>query len=267
MSPTVARHDGLRLGHERARTAPAQGGRRIVVRHGSRRTFPNRTNHRSSILRPRNGCSRPNGARSTPRRSVCISLARRKKRSIVNWETTTDLEFADTPLSDVVDYIKNKHEIEIQLDPKGLTDAAVDPSAPVTRSVKGISLRTPCSDPRRVRSDLRRARRSAEDHFQGKGGRDLSPPASTRGRPRDSRHDPLWAVVWAAAWVAAWAVVWAAAWGWYGRRHGRRYGRWHDGRWHGRWYGRHGRWHVRRQGRPQAHANQARYAGRHKQRR
>ena len=54
----------------------------------------------------------------------------------------TDLEFADTPLSDVVDYIKNKHEIEIQLDSKGLTDAAVDPSAPVTRSVKGISLRS-----------------------------------------------------------------------------------------------------------------------------
>ena len=45
---------------------------------------------------------------------------------------TTDLEFADTPLSDVVDYIKNKHDIEIQLDSKGLTDAAVDPSAPVT---------------------------------------------------------------------------------------------------------------------------------------
>ncbi len=55
---------------------------------------------------------------------------------------STDLEFADTPLSDVVDYIKSKHDIEIQLDPKGLTDAAVDPSAPVTKSVKGISLRS-----------------------------------------------------------------------------------------------------------------------------
>jgi len=55
---------------------------------------------------------------------------------------STDLEFADTPLSDVVDFIKNKHEIEIQLDSKGLTDAAVDPSAPITRSVKGISLRS-----------------------------------------------------------------------------------------------------------------------------
>ncbi len=56
----------------------------------------------------------------------------------------TDLEFADTPLSDVVDYIKNKHQFEIQLDSKGLTDAAVDPSVAITRSVKGISLRGAC---------------------------------------------------------------------------------------------------------------------------
>ncbi|HVU87599.1 MAG TPA: hypothetical protein VHD36_09775, partial [Pirellulales bacterium] len=57
-------------------------------------------------------------------------------------EELTDLEFADTPLSDVVDYIKSKHEFEIQLDTKGLTDAAVDASAPVTKSLKGISLRS-----------------------------------------------------------------------------------------------------------------------------
>ena len=54
----------------------------------------------------------------------------------------TKFEFADTALSDVVDYIKQKHEIEVQLDNKGLADAAVDPSAPITRSVDGISLRS-----------------------------------------------------------------------------------------------------------------------------
>jgi hypothetical protein len=53
-----------------------------------------------------------------------------------------ELEFADTPLSDVVDFIKNKHHVEIQLDAKGLTDAAVDAAAPVTKSLKGISLRS-----------------------------------------------------------------------------------------------------------------------------
>jgi hypothetical protein len=54
----------------------------------------------------------------------------------------TKFEFADTAFSDVVDYIKQKHEIEVQLDNKGLADAAVDPSTPVTRSVDGISLRS-----------------------------------------------------------------------------------------------------------------------------
>ena len=53
----------------------------------------------------------------------------------------TRFEFADVALSDVVDYIKQKHKIEVQLDNKGLADAAVDPSAPITRSVDGISLR------------------------------------------------------------------------------------------------------------------------------
>ncbi|HWD39662.1 MAG TPA: hypothetical protein VG944_12490, partial [Fimbriimonas sp.] len=43
-----------------------------------------------------------------------------------------DLRFTDTPLSDVVDFCAEHLDINIQLDAKGLTDAAVDPSAPVT---------------------------------------------------------------------------------------------------------------------------------------
>ena len=53
----------------------------------------------------------------------------------------TECEFIDTPLADVVDYFKSKHEIEIQLDLKALTDEAIDSSVPVTRSLKGISLK------------------------------------------------------------------------------------------------------------------------------
>ena len=56
----------------------------------------------------------------------------------------TKFEFADTALSDVVDYIKQKHGIEVQLDNKGLADAAIDPSAPITRSVDGIKLAQRC---------------------------------------------------------------------------------------------------------------------------
>ena len=42
--------------------------------------------------------------------------------------------FKDTSLSNVVDYCSEHLDINIRLDPKGLTDAAVDPSAPVTFS-------------------------------------------------------------------------------------------------------------------------------------
>jgi hypothetical protein len=48
----------------------------------------------------------------------------------------TEFDFADTPLSDVIDYLANKHDVVMILDNKGLTDAAVDPSAPVTKSVR-----------------------------------------------------------------------------------------------------------------------------------
>lgn len=48
----------------------------------------------------------------------------------------TRFEFVDTPLVDAVAYLANQHNIEIQLDRKGLADAAVDPAAPVTASLR-----------------------------------------------------------------------------------------------------------------------------------
>jgi hypothetical protein len=69
-------------------------------------------------------------------------LTASEKKIVAALEQSTDLEFDNQPLSDVMDYIKAKHEIEIQIDTKGLTDAAMDTQAPVTRNVKGISLRS-----------------------------------------------------------------------------------------------------------------------------
>jgi tetratricopeptide (TPR) repeat protein len=54
----------------------------------------------------------------------------------------TELEFVDQPLSDVVDYLKERHEIEIQLDSKALTDEGIGSDTPVTRNIKGITLRS-----------------------------------------------------------------------------------------------------------------------------
>ncbi len=51
-------------------------------------------------------------------------------------------EFAETPLTDVMHFFADQFDINIVLDAKGLTDAAVDPAAPVTFSLrKPVSLR------------------------------------------------------------------------------------------------------------------------------
>ena len=54
----------------------------------------------------------------------------------------TELEFVETPLSDVIDYLKDVHKIEIQLDTKSLEEAGAGTDTPVTRNLKGISLRS-----------------------------------------------------------------------------------------------------------------------------
>jgi len=51
-------------------------------------------------------------------------------------------EFVETPLADVMHFFADQFDINIVLDAKGLTDAAVDPAAPVTFSIrKPVSLR------------------------------------------------------------------------------------------------------------------------------
>ena len=54
----------------------------------------------------------------------------------------TQLEFIETPLQDVIDYLKNYHGIEIQLDKKALDQANVGTDTPITKNLKGISLRS-----------------------------------------------------------------------------------------------------------------------------
>jgi len=54
----------------------------------------------------------------------------------------TELDFTDQPLSDVIEYLKDKHEIEIQFDSKALTDTGVGSDTPVTRNIRGITLRS-----------------------------------------------------------------------------------------------------------------------------
>lgn len=57
-------------------------------------------------------------------------------------DETTSMEFVETPLSDVVDYLKDLHKIEIQLDTRALEDAGAGSDTPITKNLKGISLRS-----------------------------------------------------------------------------------------------------------------------------
>jgi hypothetical protein len=54
----------------------------------------------------------------------------------------TELDFADQPLEEVIDYLQQRHEIPIQLDGRALSDAGVGTDTPITRSIKGITLRS-----------------------------------------------------------------------------------------------------------------------------
>ena len=57
-------------------------------------------------------------------------------------DAPTQVEFVETPLKDVVDYLKDLHHIEIQLDSEALKEAGVDENTPITKNLKGILLRS-----------------------------------------------------------------------------------------------------------------------------
>jgi hypothetical protein len=52
----------------------------------------------------------------------------------------TEIQFVDQPLNDVVESLKERHGIEIQLDNKALADAGLGSETPVTRNIGGIRL-------------------------------------------------------------------------------------------------------------------------------
>jgi hypothetical protein len=58
----------------------------------------------------------------------------------------TQMEFVDTPIQDVIDYLKDYHKtihpgFEMVLDTKGLNELGITQETPVTKNLKGISLR------------------------------------------------------------------------------------------------------------------------------
>ena len=54
----------------------------------------------------------------------------------------TQIEFVEVPLQDVMDYLEDLHSIQIELDVRSLSDVGITSDTPVTRNLKGISLRS-----------------------------------------------------------------------------------------------------------------------------
>jgi hypothetical protein len=52
----------------------------------------------------------------------------------------TKMEFTETPLQDAIDFLKDYHGIEIQLDNDALEDEGIGSDSPVTRHLSGVSL-------------------------------------------------------------------------------------------------------------------------------
>ena len=64
------------------------------------------------------------------------------KRLEAALKSPTQMEFNDAPLSNVIDYLKDYHQVEIQLDRKVLGEAGIATDVPVTKSLKGIPLQS-----------------------------------------------------------------------------------------------------------------------------
>jgi hypothetical protein len=57
-------------------------------------------------------------------------------------QDTTTLEFIETPLRDIMEYVEDLHGIEIEIDYRALEDIGISAETPITRNLKGISLRS-----------------------------------------------------------------------------------------------------------------------------
>ena len=90
--------------------------------------------------RPRRALTRSHGERYS-----AMDLAKRgpsDERIKQALNSPTEMEFVDTPLTDVIDYLKDYHQIEIQLDKKALEEASIALDTPVKKNLKGMSLKS-----------------------------------------------------------------------------------------------------------------------------
>lgn len=74
-----------------------------------------------------------------------IDLARQggaEQKIFAALEDDTRLEFIETPLNSVIDFLKDQHDINIEIDTKALDEIGIGSDSPITRNLRGISLRS-----------------------------------------------------------------------------------------------------------------------------
>jgi ferric-dicitrate binding protein FerR (iron transport regulator) len=72
--------------------------------------------------------------------SAETKLSAADKRVIDALRSTTNIEFFEESLQDVVDYLKKYHKVDIRFDEKALGDAGVKTDVPVTRRMGAVTL-------------------------------------------------------------------------------------------------------------------------------
>ncbi len=70
------------------------------------------------------------------------SLSPSEQKIMDELEMLTEMQYIETPFQGVVDDLKKRHGIEIQLDAKALDEAGIGSDTPVTRSLRDIPLRS-----------------------------------------------------------------------------------------------------------------------------
>lgn len=72
--------------------------------------------------------------------SVAPSRKATEMRIMEQLGEDTKMPFIDTPLEDVVAFLRDQHDIPIELDTRSMDDVGLSVDTPLTRNIKGISL-------------------------------------------------------------------------------------------------------------------------------
>lgn len=89
---------------------------------------------------PKPGPARPEAVAQEPAKPQVAETAEAAIERAL--QAKTSCEFADAPLSDVVEYFRDLQKVNIVIDQKALEGARVDPTTPVTFKVNGVTFRS-----------------------------------------------------------------------------------------------------------------------------